>query len=325
MKTGEFERIARYFAPLAAGFPGAFGLTDDAAVLAPSPGHEFAVTTDTIVEGVHFVGDEPPDQIAAKMLRVNLSDIAAMGARAVAYTLNVALRHDVDDEWLSGFCAGLRADQDTFGIHLMGGDSVATHGPVVLTVTAFGEAPSGQALRRNGATPGDLIFVSGTIGDAALGLRVVQGNLPGLDEVSATALASRYRLPDPRLALGKELIAVASAAADVSDGLVADLGHIADASGVGAVVNWGRMPMSAAARAAAALVEDLPSAILTGGDDYELVFTVSPGAAKVLPVMARRLDIPLCEIGVVNEGGGVHIVGADGQAVQLEKAGYVHC
>ncbi|MBT5108862.1 MAG: thiamine-phosphate kinase [Rhodospirillaceae bacterium] len=325
MKSGEFERIARYFAPLAAGFPGAFGLTDDAAVLAPSPGHEFAVTTDTIVEGVHFVGDEPPAQIAAKMLRVNLSDIAAMGARAVAYTLNVALRPDVNDDWLDGFCAGLRADQDKFGVHLMGGDSVATHGPVVLTVTAFGEAPCGRALRRNGATPGDLIFVSGTIGDAALGLRAVQGHLLGLDDASATALAARYRLPEPRMALGTALVGVANAAADVSDGLVADLGHIVDASGVGAVVNWDCVPISTAARAAAAFVDDLPSAILTGGDDYELVFTASLDAAKAFPAMARRLDIPLSEIGVVTAGEGVRVVGADGLAVPLGKTGYVHC
>lgn len=325
MKTGEFERIARYFAPLAAGFPGAFGLTDDAAVLAPSRGCEFAVTTDTVVEGVHFVGDEPPAQIAAKMLRVNLSDIAAMGARAVAYTLNIALRPDVDDDWLKGFCAGLRADQEAYDVHLMGGDSVATHGPMVLTVTAFGEAPIGQALRRNGATPGDLVFVSGTIGDAALGLRAVQGDLPGLDEGSASALASRYRLPEPRLALGIELIGVASAAADVSDGLVADLGHIADASGVGAVVHWDCVPMSTAARSAAVLVDDLPTAILTGGDDYELVFTVPPDAAEGLPALAERLKIPLSEIGVVKTGAGVRVVGADGQDVPLVKTGYVHC
>jgi thiamine-monophosphate kinase len=207
----------------------------------------------------------------------------------------------------------------------MGGDSVATHGPVVLTVTAFGEAPCGRALRRNGATPGDLIFVSGTIGDAALGLRAVQGHLLGLDDASATALAARYRLPEPRMALGTALVGVANAAADVSDGLVADLGHIVDASGVGAVVNWDCVPISTAARAAAAFVDDLPSAILTGGDDYELVFTASLDAAKAFPAMARRLDIPLSEIGVVTAGEGVRVVGADGLAVPLGKTGYVHC
>lgn len=325
MKTGEFERIAHYFAPLAAKFPGAFGLTDDAAVLAPSPGCEFVVTTDTVVEGVHFVGDEPPAQIASKMLRVNLSDLAAMGARPVAYTLNIALCRDVDDAWLAGFCAGLQADQDTFGVHLMGGDSVATNGPVVLTVTAFGEAPAGKALRRNGAAPGDRIFVSGTIGDAALGLRVVQGNLAGLENAAALALASRYRLPEPRLALGWNLIGVASAAADISDGLIADLGHIADASGVGAVVYWDDVPVSAVARAAAALVDNLPEVILTGGDDYELVFTAPPDVATKVSALATRLNIDLCEIGVIDASNGVRVVNVNGCDLGLQGGGYTHC
>ncbi|MDE0813684.1 MAG: thiamine-phosphate kinase [Alphaproteobacteria bacterium] len=325
MKTGEFERIIQYFAPLASEFPGAFGLTDDAAVLSAAPGYEFAVTTDTVVEGVHFVGDEPPAQIAAKMLRVNLSDLAAMGARPVAYTLNIALRRDVDDAWLKGFCAGLRADQDAFGVHLMGGDSVATNGPVVLTVTAFGETPSGKALRRNGAVPGDRIYVSGTIGDAALGLRVVQGKLVGLEDAAAAGLALRYHLPEPRLTLGRELINVASAAADISDGLVADLGHITDASGVGAVLNWEDVPISAAARATATLVDNLPEVILTGGDDYELVFTAPVDVAPKLSVLAKRLNIDLCEVGVIEANNGVRVIDVNGREIVLQEKGYAHC
>jgi thiamine-monophosphate kinase len=325
MKTGEFERIAQFFAPLAAEFPGAFGLTDDAAVLAPSPGCEIVVTTDTVVEGVHFVGDEPPAQIAAKMLRVNLSDLAAMGARPVAYTLNIALPRDVDDVWLKEFCAGLRADQDAFGVHLMGGDSVAANGPVVLTVTAFGEVPAGKALRRNGAAPGDRIFVSGTIGDAALGLRVVQGKLAGLEAAAASELATRYRLPEPRLTLGRNLIGVASAAADISDGLVADLGHIADASGVGAVVHWDDVPVSAAVRSATALVDNLSEVILTGGDDYELVFTAPPDAAAKVSALAMRLNIDLCEVGVIEANNGVRVVDANDCEIGLQGGGYTHC
>ena len=324
MKTGEFDRIERYFAPLASGFPGAFGLSDDAAVLAPSPGYEYAITTDTVVEGVHFVGDEPPAQIAAKMLRVNLSDLAAMGARPVAYTLNIALNDKVDDAWLAEFCAGLQADQREFDLHLMGGDSVATPGPLVFTVTAFGEVSKGCALRRNGAKPGDLVFVSGTIGDGALGLQVVQGRLLTLDPDSAAALSDRYRIPRPRLALGVDLVGVASAAADISDGLIADIGHIATTSGVGMTLDWAAIPLSDAAQKAAPLTLDMKAVVLTGGDDYELVFTASPEFVAALSEISARLSLPITQIGVVTSNSGVRAVDRDGVEIPVAKTGYRH-
>lgn len=324
MKTGEFDRIKRFFAPLASGFPGALGLSDDAAILAPASGYEFVVTTDTLVEGVHFIGDEPPARIAAKMLRVNLSDLAAMGARPVSYTLNIALPNDVNDEWLSEFCAGLAADQREFGIRLMGGDSVATPGPKVFTVTAFGETPTGCALRRNGARPGDLVFVSGTIGDAALGLRLVRGELSTSDTKANEELTGRYQSPSPRLALGTGLVGLASAAADVSDGLLADLGHITQASGVGATLEWSAIPLSDAARSIGPQVADMKAVVLSGGDDYELVFTAPPGAVSALIALSARLSMPISRIGVVNATSGVRVTDEDGRDVRIEKTGYSH-
>jgi thiamine-monophosphate kinase len=324
MKTGEFDRIKRFFAPLASGFPGALGLSDDAAILAPASGYEFVVTTDTLVEGVHFIGDEPPARIAAKMLRVNLSDLAAMGARPVSYTLNIALPNDVNDEWLSEFCDGLAADQREFGIRLMGGDSVATPGPKVFTVTAFGETPMGCALRRNGARPGDLVFVSGTIGDAALGLRLVRGELSTSDTKANEELTGRYQSPSPRLALGTGLVGLASAAADVSDGLLADLGHITQASGVGATLEWSAIPLSDAARSIGPQVADMKAVVLSGGDDYELVFTAPPGAVSALIALSARLSMPISRIGVVNATSGVRVTDEDGRDVRIEKTGYSH-
>lgn len=219
-KTGEFERIKRILAPLAVGSAGAFDLTDDAAVFPTEPDRDLVVTTDTMVAGVHFIGTEPPQLIARKLLRVNLSDLAAMGARPQYYTLNIALPSTTEDEWLEQFAEGLEADQGRFGITLAGGDSVSTPGPVTLTVTAIGSVPRGQALRRSGARIGDRILVSGTIGDAAFGLLALTGALPPLPDAARDRLIERYRLPQPRVALGERLTGIAHAAIDVSDGQI---------------------------------------------------------------------------------------------------------
>ena len=323
-KTGEFERIDRLFAPLAAGFPGALGLTDDAALIRPAENCELVVTTDTVVAGVHYVGDESPDLVAQKLLRVNLSDLASMGARPVAYTLNIALPSSLQDDWLEAFTGGLAADQKEFGIFLAGGDSVSTPGPVTLTVTAFGEVPAGTALRRSGARPGDLVFVSGTVGDGALGLRVRRGTLPALSQAHQDALVERYRRPQPRLLCGLRLRGIAHAAIDVSDGLAADLGHIADTSGVAALIETASVPLSAAATAALALDPDLRDVILGGGDDYELLFTVPPESADSVAALARELGLPLTAIGRIEPGRGVRMIDADGAEITLAAAGYAH-
>ena len=323
-KTGEFERIATFFAPLAAGFPGALGLTDDAAILRPAEGYELVVTTDTIVAGVHYVGDESPDLVAQKLLRVNLSDLAAMGARPLAYTLNIALPSTLEDDWLERFSAGLAADQRRFRIALAGGDSVSTPGPVTLTITAFGEAPVGAALRRSGARAGDVVYVSGTIGDGALGLKVLRGHVPGLAQAHKDALIERYRCPEPRVACGPRLVGLAHAAIDVSDGLAADLGHITETSGVAAVVEASSVPLSTAAAAALELDSDLRDAVLGGGDDYELLFTAPPGAAAAVAALASELGLPLTAIGRIESGRGVRLTGAGGAEIGLPSAGYTH-
>lgn len=323
-KTGEFERIATFFAPLAAGFPGALGLTDDAALIRPAEGCELVVTTDTMVAGVHYVGDEPADLVAQKLLRVNLSDLAAMGARPVAYTLNIALPSTLQDDWLERFTAGLAADQQRFGIALAGGDSVSTPGPVTLTITAFGEVAANAALRRSGARVGDLVYVSGTIGDGALGLEVLRGRVAGLAQAHKDALIERYRRPQPRTACGPRLAGLAHAAIDVSDGLAADLGHIAEVSGVAAVIETVSVPLSTAAAATLALDPHLRDAILGGGDDYELLFTAPPAAAGGIASLSSELGLPLTAIGRIESGRGVRVVDADGAEIALRAAGYTH-
>lgn len=323
-KSGEFERIARIFAPLAEGFPGAFGLTDDAALVTPGAGCELVVTTDTMVAGIHFIGDEDAGEIAAKLLCVNLSDLAAMGAAPLAYMLNIALPGDIDDTWLEGFSAGLERIQSSFAVALAGGDSVATPGALTLTITAFGEAASGQVLRRSGARVGDAVWVSGTIGDAALGLKALRGELTGLSSEQCDQLIDRYRLPRPRVALGERLVGLASAAIDVSDGLAADLGHILEASGVGAEIDAACVPLSEPAAAALRNDAGLLEVILTGGDDYELLFTVAPGGESRVAALSSELSLPLTAIGRINPGGGLTVVAGNGEPMILARRGWEH-
>ena len=321
MSKNEFERIETYFAPLAAGFDGALSLKDDAAVLAVEAGRELVVTTDTIVEGVHYIGDETPDLIARKLLRVSLSDLAAMGADPIAYTLNVALPRGTGDDWLEAFAGGLRADQDAFGIHLAGGDSVSTPGAAVLTATLFGSVPAGMAVRRSGASPGDVIFVSGTMGVSAFGLAAAQGALSA-DKSDIDALEARYRLPLPRLNLGGCLREIATAAADVSDGLLADLGHITKASGCGAMIELEKIPLSPAVRRLVDEDAGRWEQVVTGGDDYEIVFT-GRNESRVTEFSAR-LGLPITAIGRVTPGKGIEVRKSDGEPISFAAAGYKH-
>jgi thiamine-monophosphate kinase len=282
MLPGEFELIARYFAPLARGFAGARGLRDDAALIAPAPGHELVAKTDAIVAGVHFFADEAPDLVARKALRVNLSDLAAKGAVPRAYMVDLMLPRTTSEAWVAAFARGLAEDQDEYGVHLIGGDTDSTPGPVTIAVMAFGEVPAGRMIPRSGARAGDAIHASGTIGDAALGLEALRGALPYLDPTALEFLIARYRLPLPRVTLGPRLIGVASAAIDVSDGLVADLEHLCEASGLAAVIEAARVPLSSAAQAVLTQRPDLIDTVLTGGDDYEILFT-APAHARGLP------------------------------------------
>lgn len=320
---GEFDLIKRYLAPLAEGAPLAFGLTDDAAVIRPQPGEDIVVTKDALVAGVHFLPGDPPDLVARKLLRVNLSDLAAMGAVPIGYLVAAVLPKPVDEAWIAAFSAGLAEDQKAFGVCLLGGDTVSTDGPLTLSLTAFGAVPAGQALRRSGARPGDDLYVSGTIGDGALGLKVAQGAL-SLDKEDGDALLRRYRCPDPRVSLGPRLVGLASAAIDVSDGLAADLGHICETSGCAATVQAAVVPLSQGARAALAQSPAYLADILTGGDDYELLFTAPPEAKSKILQVSREIGLALTRIGVLSAGSGATFVDVTGKTLDLVQSGYRH-
>lgn len=324
----EFAIIARLFAPLAAKEPGALGLTDDAALLDVDPGHDLVITTDCMVEGVHFLPKALPEEVASKLLRVNLSDLAAMGATARAYTLAAAFAKDIALPWIEGFAAALQRDQETFGVTLIGGDTTATPGPMAFTVTAFGTVPKGRALRRAGARVGDLVYVSGTVGDGALGLLALRQDIPGLAPRHAQALAERYHRPTPRLGLGVRLVGLAYAAIDVSDGLVADLGHIAATSRVDAEIEWAKVPLSVAAQAAIGTDPTLRTRVLSGGDDYELLFTADPASAADVARLAAELHLPLTAIGriapITGATSEVRVLDPEARVIMLETTGYRH-
>ncbi len=310
----EFAFIARHFRKLAG--PGALDLLDDAALLTPTPGTELVLAADAIVEHVHFLPDDPPGDIARKLLRVNLSDLAAMGADPRGYLMTIAVPPGRDDAFFAAFSAGLASDQAQFGIALLGGDTTGTAGPLALSLTVVGEVPQGEAVRRRGARAGDLLFVTGTIGDGALGLRALRGELPDPDG----DLADRYRRPRPRL--GFPLRRLATSAIDVSDGLLQDAGHLARASGVALVIERDRVPLSPAARACGlAWLETC----LTGGDDYELLFTVAAGSAPALAAAARESSVAVSCIGRVEQGPSrVTLLDDQGASVAIGRGGYSH-
>lgn len=326
---GEFDLIARYFAPLAKDFPGALGLEDDAALVDVPAGRRLVVTMDTVVAGVHFLPDDPPDAIARKLMRVNLSDLAAKGAQPYACLMAISLPAQSDEAWLRAFAGGLAADVAEFAMPLIGGDTTATPGPLTLSLTALGLVGDGTGTEpgpvlRSGAMPGDRVFVSGTIGDGYLGLQAVRGDLADLPDRLRAYLLGRYRLPTPRLALGRRLAGVVHAAADVSDGLIADLGHICHASGVGAEIRAAMVPMSDAARVAAARAPALLAKLLSGGDDYELVFTADPAASDRIAEIARAVGVPITGIGSIVPGDRVTVTDADAMGLVLQTAGYRH-
>ncbi|MDP3416914.1 thiamine-phosphate kinase [Falsiroseomonas sp.] len=313
----EFGLIARHFAPLAG--KGGLGLGDDAALLDPPPGRTLVLAADAMVAGVHFLADDPPETLGRKLLRVNLSDLAAMGAVPLAYLMTTAFPRGVTQDWIAAFAAGLALDQAEFGIELLGGDTVATDGPATFSLTILGHVASGAALRRVGARPGDEVWVSGSIGDGALGLLALTGRLP-----ADPHLAARYRLPQPRVPLGLRLVGLARAAMDVSDGLVQDLGHLARAAGCGAVIEAAAVPLSAPARAALAADPALLRRILTGGDDYELVFAAAPADSARVRAAAAEAGVVVTRIGVFEAGQGVRVRDPAGQDVKLPASGWSH-
>ncbi len=307
----EFALIARHFRPLAA--PAGLGLTDDAALLDPPPGRALVLTVDTMVAGVHFLPDDPPDLVARKLLRVNLSDLAAKGATPLGYLLALSVPRATPEAWFAAFAAGLAQDQAAFAIPLLGGDTTSTPGPVSLSLTALGHVAAGGMVRRAGARAGDLVFVTGCIGEAALGLRVARG-----ERADPTGrLLARYRLPTPRLGLVTP--ALVRAAMDVSDGLVQDLGHLCRAAGLGAEIEAALVPRPAEAG------QDELALCLTGGDDYELLLAVAPEAQTALETAAREMHIPLARIGRFQAGVETVILrDPAGAPIALGAGGWSH-
>lgn len=291
---------------------------DDAASWVPSAGMEAVVSTDTLVAGVHFIGDEPPDLIARKALRVNFSDLVAKGAYPKGYLVNLALPADVDAAWLAAFSAGLAQDQAEFDCALMGGDTVSTPGPLVVSVTAFGETLEGRIVRRGSATPGDVIYVTGTIGDSAIGLDVLQGKCRTLDD---SFLIDRYRLPRPRTGCVGLIRKFASASMDISDGLVGDLEQLVKASGVGASISAHLIPFSPPVESLAVLDMEVQKRALTGGDDYEILFSVPYAMADSFEAECRE-DVR--HIGEIVEGGGVAVKAGDGEELDLGTTSWSH-
>lgn len=324
-RPNEFALIEELFAPLAAGYPGAYALKDDAALFSPSPDRDTVLTVDAMVAGVHFLPDDPPESVARKLLRVNLSDLAAKGATPKGYLLVTSWQADTPIAWMRGFAAGLESDQRLFGVSLWGGDTTSTPGPLTLSLTAIGEVPRGQMIRRGGAQPGDEVYVTGTVGDAALGLMVLQGKLEGLSAVQAAHLTRRYREPEPRIAFGPRLCGLAHAALDVSDGLAADLGHICEVSGVGARIEMDLVPLSDAVRAVLTRAPELVERIAGGGDDYEILFAVPPERAAEVGAVVAETGIPATRIGTLTERAeGVTILDRSGNPIRLKQLGYRH-
>jgi thiamine-monophosphate kinase len=323
--SGEDALIARYFRPLATE-PGAFGLDDDAASLRPD-GNDVVVTTDAIVEGVHFLPDDPPDTVARKALRVNLSDLAAKGAVPAGFLLTLALR-SAEEAWLKPFAAALGEDAVHFGCPLLGGDTVSTPGPLMVSVTAFGRVPPGKMVHRRGAKAGDRVVVTGTIGDAALGLAVLKGgkvHAATTDKAVREALVGRYRVPQPRVAIAETVREYASASMDVSDGLAGDLAKLCGVSGVSAVIDLPSVPLSGAAR-------DLVSrgivgleSLIAGGDDYEVLCTVAEDRFATFAQAALQAGVAVSSIGTVVAGTAAPtFIDAQGREIALERLAYSH-
>jgi thiamine-monophosphate kinase len=327
----EFDIIARHFAPIAGA--GGLGLLDDAALLKPSPGHDLIVTTDAVVAGVHFFADDPADTVARKALGTNLSDLAAKGARPIAFLLTLMLPKTsvvpVDDTWLARFAAGLGALAAQSGCVLVGGDTVSTPGALSISITAMGEVPAGTMVRRSTGQSGDSLFVTGTIGDAAIGLQLVLSERKGegwpLSDDHLAFLRERYRVPKPRNVLAEILRQHAHAAMDVSDGYAGDLIKLVGLTGCGADVILDDVPLSVAARAAIRHQPQLQETALTGGDDYELLVAVPPARSRAFVADCLAAGVAVAKIGHITRAGApIRFLEADGSERQFRSASYIH-
>jgi thiamine-monophosphate kinase len=325
-ESAEDRLIARYFRPLAK-HPGALGLVDDAAVIAPPPGCDLVLTTDGVISGVHVFADDRPENIGRKALRMNLSDLAAKGASPIGFLLSLALPAVIDEAWLAAFAAGLGEDAERYGCPLLGGDTDRTPGLTSVSIAAFGAVPHGKMVQRSTAKPGDLIIVSGTIGDAALGVLLRRDeNLAKrwrLSDAMSSHLKQRYLLPEPRNALAHAVLQCASAAIDVSDGLAGDLAKLCRASGVAAEIDVARVPLSDAVRATIAAEPATIESALTGGDDYEIVLTLAADKLATLRAAAHSAGVAVTEIGRMTAGEGARFL-HEGKTLNFARPSYSH-
>ena len=325
-ESAEDRLIARYFRPLAK-HPGALGLVDDAAVIAPPPGCDVVLTTDGVISGVHVFPDDRPENIGRKALRMNLSDLAAKGATPLGFLLSLALPTAIDEAWLAAFAAGLGEDAERYGCPLLGGDTDRTPGPTSVSIAAFGAVPHGKMVRRSTAKPGDHIVVTGTIGDAALGVLLRRDqNLAKrwrLSDAMSSHLKQRYLLPEPRNALAHAVLQNASAAIDVSDGLAGDLAKLCRASGVAGEIDVARLPLSDAVRAAIAADPATMETALCGGDDYEIVLTLAADKLAALRTAAHSAGVAVTEIGRMTAGEGTRFV-HEGKTLNFARPSYSH-
>jgi thiamine-monophosphate kinase len=326
--TSEETIVQEYLAPLAAGFAGALGLMDDCALLTPEAGTELVLKTDPIIAGVHFFPEDAPEDIAWKALAVNLSDLAAKGARPLAYLMALALPEAPMRDWMAGFARGLAEAQARFACHLVGGDTDRTPGPLTVAITAIGSVPAGHMVRRGTAKPGDRLLVSGELGLAATGLRLRRepalAQCWQLSEREVTDALHKFLRPQPRLSLAPVLLQHASAAMDLSDGLVKDCARMCSASGVGAVIRAGAILRSGATLKASLADPGHWREILAGGDDYEVLAAVPPTEVAALRAAVAQLDYPLTEIGEVTASGTVVVLGPDGGPMPLGSTGWDH-
>ena len=317
---GEFDFIRTRLAPLTRGHPAALDLRDDAAILTPREGQQIVLASDMLIAGVHFLKTDAPEIAAERAVRSNLSDLAAMGAAPLGYLSSIGWSRDTPPQWRERFVDGLAAAQDAFGLSLLGGDTTSGPGPFSISLTLIGEVPNGTAILRSGARPGEDVWVSGTIGDAFLGLEIACGEGTGEPD-----LLARYQRPQPRLELGLALRGFASACIDISDGLVADAGHLARASGVGIELEAGDIPISAAARGRMSQAGE-PGLVrlVTGGDDYELLFCSSVDKRDAVSAISARLGLPLVRIGRTQKTPGVSLLDAEGRPINTGAGGFTH-
>ncbi|MGH1419994.1 MAG: thiamine-phosphate kinase [Hyphomicrobiaceae bacterium] len=326
---GEANLIQTYFAPLTAGAPGAYGLTDDCASLTPPDGQDLILSTDAVIEGIHFLADEDPASIGAKAIAVNVSDVVSKGARPLVYLMNLSFPSQPSQSWLQAFAAGLRSAQFQYGCHLTGGDTDKTTGPLSVSITMVATVAKGQMVRRNGAKPGDIVFVTGPIGDATLGLRLARGEnskmSSGLGPTQISALVARYRRPQPVLNVADILPGHVSAAMDVSDGLLKDFGHLCAASKCGGRLDLAQMPVSDAARTVMSTGNISYVDLATGGEDYVVLGCVAPEKHDALKSVAAKAGVEITMIGQIRPiEEGVQFIDALGQNVSVTQSGWDH-